>query len=509
MTTVPERGALAPPPEVAVALDAGVDWRHPAAHRPTWLALPHRQLPWRAGLFAAAPAALAAALCGAPVGTVLAAGCAALTGASIYGWILRRWLWRSYHEPLRAVIETVHELRQGVTSHRLVETGAPAVRALIHSLNHASASLDDRGRRGRASLLTVELALERLQSVLRSVEEGVLVLDEGGEIVLANAAARQLLRAGQRGIEGRHLGQVLEGDLRARVVAALARLDAAPATSVHLEGVPFGERVQDVALVRVRSEQGAIGVGTLVVFHDVTRNHEVTRLKDRFLSSVSHELRTPLTNICAFSEILLQMGEGPNAERLEFLGIVQAEAVRLKRIVEDLLDFTNLEAGDVAWSPELLDLGSLVRGAADVMRPLVEGCGLTLDVDVDALLPRVSVDRRRLLQVVSKLLDNAVKFTPRGGRILVRVGLDPDGRALRVGVDDSGPGVPEAERERVFERFHQVGDPLKDKPAGTGLSLAICRRILAVAGGRVWCESSELGGARFVFVVPVETARRG
>jgi signal transduction histidine kinase/Na+/proline symporter len=227
---------------------------------------------------------------------------------------------------------------------------------------------------------------------------------------------------------------------------------------------------------------------------------ELDRLKSDFLSTVSHELRTPLTSIRSFSEILLRYDVDDVEKRKKFIGIINNEAERLTRMINDLLDLSRIEAGRLELSPVALDLESAFSRAIGTAQPLLTEKGLSIVCTVQEALPTVLADPDRLHQVLTNLLGNAVKFSPPGGTVRL-CGVTKVGSAL-ISVTDEGPGIPPDRLEQIFERFHQVRDPQKSHPLGTGLGLTISREIVDKMGGRIWVESAVGEGAAFYFTVP-------
>ena len=234
------------------------------------------------------------------------------------------------------------------------------------------------------------------------------------------------------------------------------------------------------------------------------------RLKDDFVSSVTHELRTPLTSIRALAEMMADDPDMSPPQRAEFLRIVVAEAERLSRLVNQVLDMAKIESGHAEWHNADVDLPALLRQAADTVQELLRerGAQLVLELPDPATtpLPTLRADPDRLTQVVLNLLSNAVKFTPQGaGRIVLR--LIPDKEVVTVLVHDNGPGVPAEQRSLIFERFRQGGDD-GHRPQGTGLGLPISRRIVEHFGGRLELLDSPQGGACFAFTLPWRQAAR-
>jgi signal transduction histidine kinase len=221
--------------------------------------------------------------------------------------------------------------------------------------------------------------------------------------------------------------------------------------------------------------------------------------KTNFLANVSHELRTPLTSIRAFSEILQSYPDDEDTQQ-EFLQIISSESERLTRLVNDVLDVTKIESGEMDWRDDFLDPSALLEHCARTFVPLFEHSSLQFHQVIAPNLPSIRGDYDRLQQVVHNLLNNAMKFTSQGG-IGLRAGVKGD--ELCIEVWDTGVGIASQDQERVFEKFQQVGDTLTGKPKGTGLGLTICRDIVAHHGGRMQLDSKPGRGSRFSIVLPI------
>ena len=232
-----------------------------------------------------------------------------------------------------------------------------------------------------------------------------------------------------------------------------------------------------------------------------SRLQELDRLKDAFLSMVTHELRTPLTVISGLAEMLDDSIYGaltpPQAERI---GQIRAQAARLQRLVDDLLDLSKLESGMMRLRREPLDPQALILAALAPLEAVAAQAGVRLEHRVSRELPEINCDGQRIEQVLTNLIANAVKYTPRDGRVIV--GAAPTRDAVRFTVEDTGCGIPPEMRERIFDRFVQIY-PRSDGPAkGTGLGLAIVKHIVELHGGGVAVESEAGRGSCFSFTLP-------
>ena len=238
------------------------------------------------------------------------------------------------------------------------------------------------------------------------------------------------------------------------------------------------------------------------------RLKELDKLKDNFLSTVSHELRTPLTSIKSFAEILLAYEED-RATQKEFLGIINEEAERLTRLINDFLDLSKIQAGRMQWETIEVSVPWVIETAVNANHALLTKTQLKLTNETVPDLPMVWSDKDRLAQVVTNLLSNAIKFTPEGGQISIKAFLakkeptDETPNMVVVSIKDSGIGIAPENHQTIFEKFSQVGDTLKDRPKGTGLGLPICKEIVEHYGGKIWVDSSLGKGSTFSFTLPI------
>jgi len=316
-------------------------------------------------------------------------------------------------------------------------------------------------------------------------------------------------------LEGRIIGMVSMGnkpggfsqnDVRLLTVfaaqAAVAIQNARLYT--HLE-----ESAQQLeAKVRSRTAELEATYRELAVSH--ARLRELDQLKSDFLSNVSHELRTPLAAIKGFVDNLLDGVTGPLADRQRhYLQRVLDNAERLTRMVSDLLDLTRIEAGKIELSAETVAIGEMLEDLVETLRPLTRDRGIALAAELGPC-PPVRADADKILQVLTNLVSNGLKFTPRGGRVSLAARESPDG-TVRIAVSDTGPGIPPEERDRVFDKFYQLSRVDGERPPGSGLGLTIARHLVELHGGRIWVEDGPDGGSTFVVALPAassaETAR--
>jgi signal transduction histidine kinase len=329
---------------------------------------------------------------------------------------------------------------------------------------------------------------------------------------LGGARAEQLLSRHARAIGApavdaikadARLVQFVETQLAGAIGSASARVMVASVVDEDALDMDDVLRILDEAS-QLRAYSQALEQATAELRAANERLESLDRLKDDFMSSVTHELRTPLTSIRALAELMLDDPDMPEAQRLQFLGIVVAETERLSRLVNQVLDMAKIESGHAEWHNSDIDLRVLLRQAAQTVQEMVRERGATLELrlpgETDTALPLLRADADRLMQVLMNLLSNAAKFVPpHGGRIELRLIPDKDGATVEV--QDNGPGVPADQRELVFEKFRQGGDGIS-RPQGTGLGLPISRQIVEHFGGRMELRPDAGQGACFAFTLP-------
>jgi signal transduction histidine kinase len=258
---------------------------------------------------------------------------------------------------------------------------------------------------------------------------------------------------------------------------------------------------RDQAALRASNDELRRAYGDLAVAHQELL--EIDEMKSCFIANVSHELRTPLTSVLAYSELLLTYDDPPPETRREFLEIIHAESERLTRLINEVLDISKIESGQLELRRDVVDLRSLIAASARSCRQMMKARGLAFELDVPERLPHVLGDADRLQQVVANLLSNAMKFTPAG---TIRLVARDEGNTILIAVRDTGIGIAPEDQARVFEKFHQVGNIMTSKPSGTGLGLAICRELVNAHGGRIWLESTPGAGSAFLVSLPTLSA---
>jgi len=354
--------------------------------------------------------------------------------------------------------------------------------------------------RQRVAAATTRLRDERdvLDAVLESAGDGVLMADRSGKPVVENRRWAELL--GGQGLAAAAELRRLEGSHQQKFAqAALAWLgDPEQMVAAEFERTePTYQRLRCYTAPVRHVDRTTLG--RLFVMRDITRESEAERMRSAFVATVSHELRSPLTAIAGYTDTLLNAGPWDADTEREFLEIVARSAGKLAGLVDNLLDAAKVEAGVLRLEREPVRVERIAEQVIGQRRALLPDH--TLGAHIEPGLPLASADPMRVEQILANLVDNAIKYSPNGGPIAVRISR-ANGH-LTVGVSDRGLGVTAEQAERLFERFYRVDNSLHRTTRGVGLGLFICRSLVEAHGGRIWVESQPGQGSTFWFTLPV------
>jgi len=346
---------------------------------------------------------------------------------------------------------------------------------------------------------------EASEQVLYRIPDAVVVVDGFGRVVVANAAAERVFGFKAESARGKPAAEQV-GHAEFAALLERSRQSRVPCVKHELT-VGQGEamRTFDCVISCVDDAQGQVG-SVVAVLHDMTREKEISQAKNDFVSHVSHELKTPLASINAYAEMLVD-GEAQDEEAIrQFCGIIQSQAQRLNRLIEDILNISRIESGLVKVQKERLSVAMLIREAVEMIRSYAQEKAITVETQPAILYDQVYADKSMLQQVIVNLLSNAVKYTPQGGTVRISSEVNEADGLIRVTVEDTGVGIPPEDVEHVFDKFYRV-EANKTVAKGTGLGLNLVKQIVErVHGGTVFVESTVGEGSTFGFTLPLGAA---
>jgi two-component system phosphate regulon sensor histidine kinase PhoR len=398
-----------------------------------------------------------------------------------------------YHRALAARIERLkafsHRIANGDFRGLPVDRKGDELADLTGTLNQTAAQLD-------ATIRTLTEERNQSAAVLSSMAEGVVVIGPTQRVVFCNAAFRRAVNIENTAWEDRPVVEVIpNADLLGYIEQM--RTGNAPVTSELVVG---SVRTKSFAVTVTPIRSNGAAAGSVMVLHDITELRRLERARRDFAANVSHEFKTPLTAIQGFAETLLSGALEDKENSRRFLHIIRENAMRLGRLTDDLLKLAQIEAGKLELRLQPVAISEVIAPCLETTRPQADQKKIILEADYGPDLPTVNGDAVSLQQALQNLIDNAVRHSPPGGRILVRAYVE--GSNLVISVADHGPGIPKTEQERIFERFYRADAARSRESGGTGLGLSIAKHLVEAHGGRIQVQSEVGVGSTFSMLLP-------
>ena len=366
-------------------------------------------------------------------------------------------------------------------------------------------ALEAENRQLKIEACLAESEKQQTEAIIYSISDAVIVTNRFDELILANSAAESLFGF-QCDSAIRNSIERLVGDPAMvrliRETRSHGRRHAQRKVVDHTQECNGETRTFKVTLSAVLGSNGEVA-GVVSVLHDMTREHEIAKMKSDFVANVSHELKTPLSSIKAYVEMLMDGEAEDEATQAEFYEIIASETDRLHRLIENILNISRIEAGVIKVVREPMSLTGVVKQAVDVARPQARQKKLTLTAELPPEYYQVEADHDMIYQAVLNLISNAIKYTPTDGEVSVNLSVDERRNVAICEVLDTGLGIPAEALPHVFEKFYRVGVN-EHMAKGTGLGLTLVKHIVeAVHHGHVAVESEEGKGSRFSFELPL------
>jgi two-component system phosphate regulon sensor histidine kinase PhoR len=349
----------------------------------------------------------------------------------------------------------------------------------------------------KGKLLETDQVLADMRMIIGNLPVGVVLINRRGKVILMNASAGDLLSLDSEGSVGEYWVELVKDYALLTKIQEVEKSEISMKTEIH--SVLPENRNLEVFLNHMPHDYEE-SPAVLMVVRDVTDFQRLSQMRSDFVANVSHELRTPLTSIKGFAETLLAGDVDDPATTHRFLEIIETEADRLTRLIDDLLDLSRIESGRIRLDFKRTNIKRIITETVETLKPQMTKVGITVTLDIPDTLPLLMADPDRIAQVLINYIDNSTKFTPNGGQIWISV--KDRAEDLVVEVRDNGIGIPKADLDRIFERFYRVDKARARTSGGTGLGLAIVKHIVEAHGGNVFVDSEPNLGSRFGFTLP-------
>lgn len=412
------------------------------------------------------------------------------------------------NRPLKALSSGASQIAAGRFGHQIASQSAGReIDQVVSAFNYMSKRLQQYDKQNLDSLMAERNKFiserNKLELVLMSIADGVVVCDRDNKVQIINAAATQLFDKEAHDLIGKPLVFCTEGPDRpqiCQVIQAFTDTVSPGRLGPVMQQLNIGERVIRLHIAPI-SLKGEF-LGSVMIMHDITKQAELERMKNEFISNVSHELRTPITSIKSYVDTICQHGDKlePDIYK-EFMQIIDSEADRLINLVNEVLELSKLEEADKELEMVAQDIRPAAEYTIRALNMMAKDKGIELSCHCDDPIPLVQMNRESIERALINLINNAIKYTPKGGQVEVSVKHLPDSKELRIAVKDNGIGIPEECIASIFERFFRVETKVHTIK-GTGLGLTIVKNIVEKHGGRVDVESDIGLGSTFMFYLP-------
>lgn len=390
--------------------------------------------------------------------------------------------------PIKEMIRVTKEFSRGNFTESIQVKSHDELRELGDALNFMAERL-------KKSVQELDDRTTKMEAILRGMVDGVLAVDNAGRIMLVNPVAEKIFNINMRDVTGRHLIEVVRNyELNEFINTSLTKGTVSFKELILLPG----EQILRVHISPIKDYSGRT-LGIVAVMRDITELRKLEKVRSDFVANVSHELRTPLTSIKGFVETLIDGAyKDPNLAR-RFLNIIDFETGRLYRLINDLRDLSQLETNQIKLNMENVRLPAIIEEIMMIFNTRLEEKKLGFSTHFPENLPAVKADPDWLRQIFINLVDNAIKYTPPGGKVWIEA--VEKGGFVKIQVCDTGIGIPEQDIPRLFERFYRVDKARSRQEGGTGLGLSIVKHIIKSLGGQIKVESKVGRGSKFIFLL--------
>jgi two-component system phosphate regulon sensor histidine kinase PhoR len=438
-----------------------------------------------------------------------------VTSVAAVGAILSGWYWIRLIRGITSITQQLGEKQ----SSRIKPSNSKIINELSETINKHFGGNKSYIEELEKQVEDLQLKIQLLRrqkgntdAIIYGIRDAVIVVDEFDKLLMANDAAGKLFNFDYKSSQHKPIGELVSSEKtragKNEFADFLRQSRQSKARHTRREIVFSNENGSKTfdCIVSCIYDEGEQVCGVVAVLHDVTREKEISQMKNDFVNHVSHELKTPLASISAYSEMLVDGEADDEQTRKEFYSVIQSQAKRLNRLIEDILNTSRIESGLVKIEKAPVSLTILIEEQLQMIKGYAEEKNIEIIGQKPIVFDQVYADKDMISQVIVNLLSNAVKYTPSGGSIKIETEVDEIAGLARVSITDTGVGIPEDEIEHVFDKFYRVGAN-KKQAKGTGLGLNLVKQIIEKAhDGRVFVTSKPGVGSTFGFELPLATA---
>jgi len=426
-------------------------------------------------------------------------------------WLV--WYWYKLSKEITSVAEQLCQPKAALPdrkhySHTLTGRILTAIDKHLHGYDESVSELNEQIKELKIQLRVLKRQRLNMESIIYGIRDAVIVTDQSDKLLIANETAGRLFNFDYRHSQYKNIEQLLDKNkFNLTDLLQKSRKSRTRHTKYELEIGCNGEIKTFDCVVSCIFDESQNVCGVVAILHDITREKQAARMKNDFVSHVSHELKTPLASISAYAEMLVD-GEANNEEmRKEFYSVIQSQARRLNRLIEDILNISRIESGLVKVDKKLVSLAMVIREQMQMIKGYTDEKNIKIIVPEPILYDQIYGDKDMISQVVVNLLSNAVKYTPDGGTVTIGIEVDESEKLARVSITDTGVGIPEEEIGSIFRKFYRV-KANQNVAKGTGLGLNLVKQIIEkVHNGRIFVRSKVGVGSTFGFELPLAGAR--
>lgn len=425
-------------------------------------------------------------------------------GIIFIGFILVIYLTGKIVKPLYILIDKIKKIAEGNYNQKLDVGGNDEISNLAYEFNVMADKLKNYEMLNISKLMKEK---QKIEGIVESISDGVIVTDNSNNIILVNRAAEKILDIRERDVLNRHfLESIRKQDIFEIINTVASNKEYNKYKNYKDITIKYNEihKYYRVNVTPIINNSGEY-FGVVTLMQDITKLKEIDQIKSEFVSTVSHEFRTPLTSISMGTDLLLENTLGDiNADQREILQVIKEDQVRLKELVDELLDLSKIQSGRIKMDMEVFSIKDMIENTVKSFNLQLKEKNIKLDLEITNRNNNVIGDMSKIALVFRNLISNAIRYTPTDGSGILTLGCKFRNNKMLAYVKDNGVGIPEEYQKKIFEKFIQVKDEKHEATGGVGLGLAISKEIINAHGGDIWVTSKQGEGTTFYFTLSID-----